>query len=43
MGSSHESEWPEHESRWTGHIFVPDDTYEVIALAVHERGFLSDG
>lgn len=26
MGSSHDSERPEHESSWTEHIFVPSDT-----------------
>lgn len=43
MGSSHDSEWPEHESCWTGHIFVPSDTKEVISLGAHKHGFLSDG
>lgn len=43
MGSSHDSEWPEHESCRTEHIFVPSDTWEVIALGVHKHALLFDG
>lgn len=39
MGSSHDSEWPEHESSWTEHIFVPGDTDEVIAFGNHKYVF----
>lgn len=43
MGSSHDSEWPEHESSWTEHIFVPNDTWEVIALGFLKHRFHFDG